>query len=145
MSDPRASGAVGSIVEPRAISRGLLVALAIVVPAYLALYALRDTGWVPLFRGMILVGFGVGGYAAATVSVRGPLTSGGLAALATFAVSRGAHIAERSAAGESVTWAGLPFEAMLSMSCGVFGAWVWLRRGSPGALRPPDRSEGDLT
>lgn len=145
MSDPGPSGAAGSTVEPPAIGRGLLLALVIVVPAALAQYAVRDTGWVWLLLGMILAGFAVGGYAAATVSVRGPLTNGGLAALGAFAVSQSANIAVRSAAGEPVAWAGLPLVAMLSTSCGVLGAWVWLRRGSPGALRPPDRSEGDLT
>lgn len=145
MTDPRASDSAGSIVEPRAVGRGLLVALAIVVPAGLAQYAVRDTGWVWLLLGMILAGFAVAGHAAATVSVRGPLTNGGLAAFGAFAVSQGANIAVRSAAGDPVAWAGLPLVAMLSTSCGVLGAWVWLRRGSPGALRPPDRSEGDLT
>lgn len=124
------------LIEAGAIWRGAAVALIVVVPFGLAQYAVADSAAVWLLLGIILAGFALGGYVAALASRYGPLTNGGLAALAAFAASMGVNAVIQVARGEEVAWVGLPMVALISISCGLLGAWVETRQsGRTGGAR----------
>jgi hypothetical protein len=128
MSAPSARPA-GWLELPAVIS-GAVMAFLIVVPAAVAqlLIPVPSVRW--LLFGVVFVGFGVGGYRAASIATATPLTSGALAALLAFVAAQSLAVAARLASGGSVTITALAFLAMLATSCGMLGAGIRLRRGS---------------
>lgn len=114
-------------LEVPAVMSGALVALTIVVPAAIVQLAVANPSARWALFGIILAGFGVGGWRAAGIARATPLTSAAVAALAAFVAAQSLAVAIRLAGGGSVTIPALAFLAMLATSCGMLGAVVKLR------------------
>jgi hypothetical protein len=121
------------MVEGPAIAQGAVLAFAIVVPAAIVqlLVANPSVRW--LLFGVVLAGFGAGGYRAADHSRTAPLTSAALAAVVAFAAAQAIAVTVNLTRGRPVAWTGLAFLAMLATSCAMVGAWVRLRRSTAGS------------
>lgn len=122
-----------SMVEGPAIAQGAVLAFAIIVPAAIVqlLVANPSVRW--LLFGVVLAGFGAGGYRAADHSRTAPLTSAALAAVVAFAAAQAIAVTVNLTRGRPVAWTGLAFLAMLATSCAMVGAWVRLRRSTAGS------------
>jgi hypothetical protein len=123
-------------IEWRAVGAGALMAAIIAVPSALMSRALgidEDSTWMPLFFGLILVGFLLGGALAARSATSMPLTHAGIAALMTFVVVQGIGLVRRLIADDGVEVAGIAFAGFLSLSAGILGGLI--------ALRMRDRSK----
>jgi len=122
---------IRELVDARAIAVGAALALAICVPAALLAQVLDETGsvdddssWLLVLFGVILVGMGAGGHAAAVRRLDAPLTNGALAALAAYLLVQTIGAVRLLAAGDDVTWVAIPFFALLSASAGMAGGLV---------------------
>lgn len=122
---------IGDLVHPRAVAVGAAVALAISVPAAILAQVLDEAGtvdddssWLLVLFAVILVGMGTGGYAAATRRLDAPLTNSALAALAAYLLVQTVGAIRLLASGDDVTWAAIPFFALLSASAGMAGGLV---------------------
>lgn len=122
---------ISELVEPRAVAVGAAVALAICVPAAILAQVLDEAGsvdddssWLLVLFAVILVGMGVGGHAAAVRRLDAPLTNGALAALAAYLLVQGIGAARLLASGDDVTWAAIPFFALLAAAAGMAGGLV---------------------
>lgn len=119
-----------SMVEGPAIAQGAVLAFAIVVPAAIIQLLVTNPSMRWLLFGVVLLGFGAGGYRAADHSRVAPLTSAALAAVVAFAGAQTIAVIVNLARGRPVAWAALAFLAMLATSCAMVGAWVRLRRST---------------
>ena len=122
-----------SMVEGPAIAQGAVLAFAIVVPAAIVQLLVANPSLRWLLFGVVLAGFGAGGYRAADHSRTAPLTSAALAAVVAFAAAQAIAVTVNLARGRPVAWTGLAFLAMLATSCAMVGAWVRLRRSTAGS------------
>jgi putative membrane protein (TIGR04086 family) len=117
--------------DRQAAGAGALAALAIAAPAAIlaqAVDALSDSGWSAVFVPVVLLGFAVGGYAAAQRSSGTPLVNGALAAAAAFVVVQLVGIVRRVIADEPLRWGAYLFNALLAACVGVLGAMLASRR-----------------
>jgi hypothetical protein len=119
-----------SMVEGPAIAQGAVLAFAIVVPAAIVQLLVSNASLRWLLFGIVLAGFGAGGYRAADHSRTAPLTSAALSAVVAFAAAQTIAVTVNLARGRPITWAALAFLAMLATSCAMVGAWVRLRRST---------------
>jgi putative membrane protein (TIGR04086 family) len=124
-----------SDIDRRAVGAGALVALVIAVPPTLVAQALNaldviDDGsaWLVLFLPIVLAGFFAGGYAAARRSTDTPFAHGALAALLAFVTVQVIGVVRQLVAGDSIAWAGIVFNALLSACVGTLGAMVAIRK-----------------
>jgi hypothetical protein len=124
----RAGNVIGDLVEPRAVAVGAGIALAICVPAAILAQVLDstrsvddDSAWLLVLFGVILLGMGAGGYAAAVRRLDAPLTNGALAALAAYLLVQTIGAVRLLLVGDEVTWVAIPFFALLSASAGMAG------------------------
>ena len=122
---------ISELVAPRAVAVGAGIALAICVPAAILAQVLDEVGtvdddssWLLVLFAVILVGMGIGGHAAAVRRLDAPLTNGALAALAAYLLVQGIGAARLLASGDDVTWAAIPFFALLSAAAGMAGGLV---------------------
>jgi hypothetical protein len=122
---------LGDLVSAKAVAIGAGVALAVCVPAALLAQVLDDAGtvdddssWLLVLFGVILLGMGTCGYVAAVQRLDAPLTNGALAALAAYLIVQGIGAIRLLASGDDVTWAAIPFFALLSASAGMAGGLV---------------------
>ena len=122
---------ISELVSPRAVAIGAGIALAICVPAAILAQVLDEAGsvdddssWLLVLFAVILVGMGVGGHAAAVRRLDAPLTNGAVAALAAYLLVQGIGAARLLASGDDVTWAAIPFFALLSAAAGMAGGLV---------------------
>lgn len=122
---------ISELVHPRAVVTGAAVALAICVPAAILAQVLDETGsvdddssWLLVLFGVILVGMGLGGYVAANRRLDAPLTNSAVAALAAYLLVQTIGAVRLLATGETVTWAAIPFFALLAASAGMAGGLV---------------------
>lgn len=118
-------------VDVPAIVSGAVVTFAIVVPAAVVQLVVTDPTVRWALFGVILAGFGAGGWRAAGIARATPLTSAAVAALVAFTAAQSLAIAARLASGGSVTIPALAFLAMLATSCGMLGAGIRLRVSPP--------------
>lgn len=125
----------GPLVDPRAVAAGAGIALAICVPAAILAQVLDDAGtassgsaWLVVLSGVIVAGMGIGGFAAGRRRLDAPLSNGALAALAAYLLVQAVGAVRLLASGDDVTWAAIPFFALLSIAAGVTGALVADRR-----------------
>jgi len=122
---------ISQLVDPRAVVAGAAVALAICVPAAILAQVLDEAGsvddnssWLLVLFGVILVGMGIGGYVAANRRLDAPLTNSAVAALAAYLLVQTIGAIRLLASGETVTWAAIPFFALLAASAGMAGGLV---------------------
>ena len=112
-------------LDRSAVGRGLVVALAVVVPAAVAGQASADGS---LLRSLsllgVLAGLAVGGFQAGRLAGDPRLPAGAATGAAAYLVVQGVGVVLRLARGESVAWLGIPFLAALSASVGMLGAWA---------------------
>jgi hypothetical protein len=121
-----------SMVEGPAIVQGAVLAFAIVIPAAIVQLLVSNPSIRLLLFGIVLAGFGAGGYRAADHSRTAPLTSAALAAMLAFVAAQAIAVTVRLTSGRPITWAALAFLAMLATSCAMVGAWIRLRRSPVG-------------
>ncbi|MCH7790408.1 MAG: hypothetical protein IH940_13355 [Acidobacteria bacterium] len=117
-------------IDWRVVGAGALTAGVIAVPSAVLSRALgvdEDSALMPLFFGIILVGFILGGSLAARSARALPLTHAGLAALTTFMVVQTIGIVRRLLSGDGVEVAAMAFAGFLSLSAGILGGLVALR------------------
>ena len=126
---------IGHVVHPRAVAVGAGVALAICVPAAILAQVLDqagtvddDTSWLIVLFGVVLIGMGVGGYVAAERRLDAPLSNGAVAALAAYLLVQTIGAVRLLASGDTVTWAAIPFFALLASSAGMIGGLLADRR-----------------
>ena len=126
---------MGGLLHPRAVAVGSGVALAICVPAALLAQVLDESdtvddnsSWLIVLFGVILIGMGIGGYVAANLRLDAPLTNSAVAALAAYLLVQAIGAVRLLAAGDDVTWAAIPFFALLSASAGMAGGLLADRR-----------------
>ena len=126
---------ISELVHPRAVAVGAGVALAICVPAAILAQVLDEAGtvdddssWLIVLFGVILLGMGIGGFVAANRRLDAPLTNSALAALAAYLLVQTIGAIRLLASGDEVTWAAIPFFALLSTSAGMAGGLVADRR-----------------
>ena len=119
---------ISDLIHPRAVAVGAGVALAICVPAAILAQILDDagsvdddSGWLLVLFGVILVGMGLGGYAAAVRRLDAPLTNGAVAALAAYLLVQTIGAIRLLLSGDDVTWVAIPFFALLSSAAGMAG------------------------
>ena len=122
-------------VDARAIVIGAGVALAVALPPLLVYQALRGADVIGdqsplalLFYGLMMIGFALGGFVAASKRPDTPLTHGALAAFAAFAAVQLAAAAVILARGDTPGIVKIVFNAMLSAGLGVVGGLVATRR-----------------
>lgn len=130
---PARSGPRSRVVEPAAVVRGALVAVAVCLPLALLGAALDDGGsgavGALLFLG-VLAGLAVGGAVAARAARRAPFTNGGLAALLAFVAIQGSALGVTAARGGDLpSIPSLVFNGLLAYGCGVAGGAVTARGG----------------
>lgn len=126
---------MGGLLHPRAVAAGAGIALAICVPAALLAQLLDESGtvddnssWLIVLFGVILVGMGIGGFVAANLRLDAPLTNSAVAALAAYLLVQTIGAIRLLTSGGEVTWAAIPFFALLSASAGMAGGLLADRR-----------------
>ncbi len=117
-----------SLIHPRSVLVGALVALAVAVPVAILAQTLDQTGTVEDDSTWLIVAFVVivaamvaGGYAAASRRPDAPLTNGALAALSAYLLVQTVGAIRLLVVGDSVAWAAIPFFALLSTAAGTGG------------------------
>lgn len=126
---------ISELIHPRAVAAGAGVALAICVPAAILAQVLDEAGsveddssWLLVLFGVILFGMATGGYVAANLRLDAPLTNSAVAAVAAYLLVQTVGAVRLLAAGDDVTWAAIPFFALLSATAGMVGGLVADRR-----------------
>ena len=130
------------LVDPGAVLIGALVALAVAVPSAVLAQTLDeagrvddDSGWLLVLFLLIIAGMVAGGYVAAHHRPDAPLTNSALAALAAYLVVQTIGAVRLLLVGDPVTWAAIPFFALLSSASGMTGGLIADHR----ARRPRSR------
>lgn len=123
------------LVDPRAVAVGAGVALAICVPAAILAQVLDQAGtvdddpsWLVVLFVVIVLGMGVGGHVAGLRQLDAPLSNGAVAALAAYLLVQTIGAIRLLASGDTVTWAAIPFFALLASAAGMTGGFVAERR-----------------
>ena len=126
---------IRQLVDLRAVAAGAGAALAIAVPAAILAQVLDEAGtvddnssWLMVLFVVILLGMGIGGHVAADRRLDAPLTNSAVAAIAAYLLVQTIGAVRLLAAGDQVTWAAIPFFALLSASAGMAGGLVADRR-----------------
>ncbi len=119
----------------QAVKRGALAAGSIAAPMAIIMLIVgrqRDldgSSLLLLFFGIILAGFGYGGYVAARDIDATPLMHAALAALACYAVIQGLGVMRRLVVGDDIGWIGVVARALLASTFGMVGGfWAMIRQ-----------------
>ncbi|MDY7101342.1 MAG: hypothetical protein S0880_09160 [Actinomycetota bacterium] len=117
------------VLDQRSVAVGAAVSAVIVVPASLIGDSLgADDGdgsaWVFVFLGLVVVGFALGGYVAATANPNMPYLHGVAAAVAAFAAVQLIGLCRKVLAGDDVLWFAMCFRALVAMTFGMVGGIV---------------------
>jgi hypothetical protein len=123
-------------VDRTALRRGALVAIAICLPVAVLTAALIDpddpSAAAPFLYLAILIGFVMAGRAGSRAAAHAPLVTGGLAALAGYAVVELIGVVIRIASGDGVSVASVVLSGALAYGCGLTGAVLAERRRARG-------------
>ena len=132
LSRPSVTGSIRSMgsLDWRVVSAGALLAALIAVPAALISRGSgvdEDSPWMPLFFGIVLIGFALGGALAARAATHLPLTHAAAGAFMAFAVVQVVGIIRRLIVGDDINLASIVFAGLLSLSAGMVGGLIALR------------------
>lgn len=115
----------------RAIGLGIAAALAIAIPtALLAQVVDRtdrvedDTAVLLVLFGVVLAGLGLGGFIAGSRRPDAPLTHAAAAAVGAYVVAQTVAVLRLLAADDDITWAAMPFFALLAAAAGMTGGLI---------------------
>jgi predicted permease len=122
-----------SLLDPRAVGAGAVLAIVIALPAALVGEAAADgeddpSGLVLLCFVVVLLAFVAGGWLAARRAVDAPFSNGAVAALAGFALIQLGGVVANLVAGDPVRGASIAFSALLATASGLVGALLATRR-----------------
>jgi predicted permease len=122
-----------SLLDPRALGAGAVLAIVIALPAALVGEAAADgeddpSGLVLLCFVVVLLAFVAGGWLAARRAVDAPFSNGAVAALAGFALIQLGGVVANLVAGDPVRGASIAFSALLATASGLVGALLATRR-----------------
>jgi putative membrane protein (TIGR04086 family) len=135
------------LIAPRAVGIGAGVAIAIAVPSALAgqLLADAESNLVFLFFLAVLVGFVLGGSAAARRAPEAPFTNGALAAVAAYLLIQGLAIISLLVRGEPIRVPQILFNALVAYGSGLLGGLMASRRAGAGTRLDLDDERGGGT
>jgi predicted permease len=122
-----------SLLDPRAVGAGAVLAIVIALPAALVGEAAADgdddpSGLVLLCFVVVLVAFVAGGWLAARRALDAPLSNGAVAALAGFAVIQLGGVVANLVQDDPVRGASIAFSGLLATASGLAGALLATRR-----------------
>lgn len=122
-----------SLLDPRAVGAGAVLAIVIALPAALVGEAAADgeddpSGLVLLCFVVVLLAFVAGGWLAARRAGDAPFSNGAVAALVGFALIQLGGIVANLIAGDPVRGASIAFSALLATASGLVGALLATRR-----------------
>ena len=125
-----------SLLDPRAVGAGALLAIVIALPASLVGEAAADgdedpSGLVLLCFVVVLAAFVAGGYLAARRAVDAPYSNGAVAALTGFALIQLVGVIANLLQDDPIEVASIAFSALLAIASGVAGALLATRRPQP--------------
>lgn len=119
------------LVHAPAVFAGTFVTLAVAVPTALLAQVLDDAGsvdddspWLLAAFAVIMLAMAAGGYVAAVRRPDAPLVNSALAAVGAYLVVQIVGAIRLLATGGDVTWAAIPFFALLSAAAGMTGGLV---------------------
>ena len=122
-----------SLLDPRAVGAGAVLAIVIALPAALVGEAAADgeddpSGLVLLCFVVVLLAFVAGGWLAARRAPEAPFSNGAVAALVGFAVIQLGGVVANLVQDDPVRGASIAFSALLATASGLVGALVATRR-----------------
>ena len=122
-----------SLLEPRAVGAGAVLAVVIALPAALVGEAAADgdddpSGLVLLCFVVVLLAFTAGGWLAARRAADAPFSNGAVAALAAFAVIQLGGGVGNLVQDDPVEGASIAFSALLATASGLVGAIIATRQ-----------------
>ena len=122
-----------SLLDPRAVGAGAVLAIVIALPAALVGEAAADgeddpSGLVLLCFVVVLLAFVAGGWLAARRAPEAPFSNGAVAALTGFAVIQLGGVIANLVQDDPVRGASIAFSALLATASGLVGALVATRR-----------------
>ena len=122
-----------SLLDPRAVGAGAVLAIVIALPAALVGEAAADgdddpSGFVLLCFVVVLLAFVAGGYLAARRARDAPFSNGAVAALVAFALIQLGGIVANLLQDDPIEAASIAFSALLATSSGLVGALLATRQ-----------------
>jgi predicted permease len=122
-----------SLLDPRAVGAGAVLAVVIALPAALVGEAAADgeddpSGLVLLCFVVVLLAFVAGGWLAARRAPEAPFSNGAVGALTGFAVIQLGGVVANLLQDDPVRGASIAFSALLATASGLVGALVATRR-----------------
>ena len=122
-----------SLLDPRAVGAGALLAIVIALPAALVGEAAADgdedpSGLVLLCFVVVLAAFVAGGYLAARRAPDAPYSNGAVAALVGFALIQLGGVIANVLQDDTIHVASIAFSALLAIASGLVGALLATRR-----------------
>ena len=122
-----------SLLDPRAVGAGAVLAIVIALPAALVGEAAADgsedpSGLVLLCFVVVLLAFVAGGWLAARRALDAPYSNGAVAALTGFAVIQLGGIVANLVQDDPVRGASIAFSALLATASGLGGALLATRQ-----------------
>ncbi len=121
----------GRLIHPPAVFAGALLTLAVAVPTALLAQVLDDAGsvdddspWLVAAFAVIMLAMAAGGYLAAVRRPDAPLVNSAFAAVGAYLVVQVVGAIRLLATDGDVTWAAIPFFALLSAAAGMTGGLV---------------------
>ena len=138
---PGHPGPWGGLLDARAVAAGAVVGLLVAVPT-IVITSIADVNarsnavFVPYL--VYLAGLVAGGWRAGRLRPEAPLSNGGVAAIAAYAVLAVAASAIRVASDRSLDVVSLASNAFLAASAGILGGLIasWRRPAGAGPDRP---------
>jgi putative membrane protein (TIGR04086 family) len=122
-----------SLLDPRAVGAGAVLAIVIALPAALVGEAAADgdddpSGFVLLCFVVVLLAFVAGGWLAARRATDAPFSNGAVAALVAFALIQLGGIVANLLQDDPVEGASIAFSALLATASGLVGALLATRQ-----------------
>ena len=122
-----------SLLDPRSVGAGAVLAIVIALPAALVGEAAADgkddpSALVLLCYLLVLVAFVAGGWLAARRATDAPFSNGAVAALVAFGLIQAGGVVASLLQDETIETASIAFSALLATASGLVGALIATRR-----------------